>query len=305
MSRSRLTLRTRVLLVAVVLGTLGIASASSAASIPVAPSALTANLSTGGVVIAWADNSVDETGFSIERCLGAGCATFGQIATVGAGVTSYTDGFYASGTDRYRVRAFNIAGSSDPSNTAEIMLFGIGEVTPSITAGPTAGQAPLTVTFDGSASSSVDGSITSHTWSFGDDQTATGAVVSHTYGAPGVYAASLRVTGGSFNSADSTAVLITVSAPTLVAPGDLKAASVRRQVVLTWTNPPSSATSLAVERCKGSGCTAFARIAALAPTATTYTDATVKSGTTYTYRLAASDGTATVYSNAAVITARK
>lgn len=306
MSRIRLSVRTSLTVCAVVLGTLGMALTSSAASAPAAPSTLTAGFGSGGVVLTWADNSGDETGFSIERCLGSGCTAFGQIATVAAGVTSYTDRFAASGVDRYRVRAFNGAGASGYSNTAETMLVSTGEVRSSVSATPTTGPAPLAVTFDGSLSSSLNGPITSYSWSFGDDQTAQGAVVTHTYAAPGVYAASLRVTGGSFGSADSTAVIITVSAPPLVAPSDLTAASpARARVVLTWTNPASSATSLVVERCKGSGCTAFARIASVPRTATTYTDTTVKGGTTYTYRLAASDGAATVYSNSVVITARR
>ena len=306
MFRLRLTLRSLITLVVVVFGTLGSAVATLAASVPTAPSALTVNFGSGGVVLAWADNSSDETGFSIERCLGAGCTAFGQIATVGAGVTSYSDAFYATGVSLYRVRAFNGAGYSAYSSTAEMMLFGIGEVFPSITANPTAGFAPLTVSFDGSASMSLTGPITSYSWSFGDNQTATGSVVTHSYSAPGVYAVSLRVVGGSFSSADTTAVIVTVTAPPLVAPSNLSATSpVRRQVLLTWTNPVSSATALAVERCTGSGCTRFGRIAVLAPSATTYTDSSVKGGTTYTYRLAVSDGTGTAYSNTAVVTARR
>ena len=121
-----------------------------------------------------------------------------------------------------------------------------------------------------------------------------------------MYAASLRVTGGTFSSADSAAVIITVTAPPLVAPQDLSATSpARRQVRLTWSSPASSATSLAVERCLGSGCTKFGPIAVLPSSATGYTDTTVRGGTTYSYRLAASDGTGKVYSNTAVVTVRK
>jgi hypothetical protein len=55
----------------------------------------------------------------IERCRGAGCEDFGEIARVGAGATSYTDGLLLPLTTfTYRVRAFNGGGSSGYSNTA-------------------------------------------------------------------------------------------------------------------------------------------------------------------------------------------
>ena len=178
--RSRPVVRSAAVVGAATLSALGLVAATPAASVPTAPSALTVDFGTGGVVLAWADNSSDETGFSIERCLGPGCTAFGQIATVGAGATTYTDGFHASGMNRYRIRAYNGTGYSGYSNIDEIALFSTMEVFPSITAAPTTGHAPLTVSFDGSGSSSLNGSITGYAWSFGDNQTATGSAVTHT-----------------------------------------------------------------------------------------------------------------------------
>jgi PKD repeat protein len=154
------------------------------------------------------------------------------------------------------------------------------------------GQAPLTVRFDGSGSTAINGTISAYLWSFGDNQTAPGPIVSHTYTTPGVYAASLFI-------GDGTTVTITVTPPPLVAPSDLSATALRKRVSLTWTNPVSSATALELERCKGRGCTSFAPIAALSPSATSFLDSTVRKGTTYRYRLAASDSTGTVFSNIA------
>lgn len=285
----------------------GLAAAGVASTVAAAPPSAPTSLVVSGQTLTWADQAIDETGFVIERCTGGGCTAFGQIATVAAGVTTYTDSFMVVGTSRYRVRAFNADGSSAYSNIAEQIIFGVGEVFAIASATPVTGTAPLTVAFDGSASADLMGTpATNHTWRFGDDQFGAGALVTHTYTSPGVYAASLRVTGGAFNGTNSTAVLITVTAPPLVAPSNLVAtAPIRGRVVLAWTNPASSATSLGVERCKGSTCTNFTRIATLSPTATGYTDTTVSRGTTYSYRVAASDGVATVYSNRAVVTARK
>ncbi|MBN1642087.1 MAG: protease inhibitor I42 family protein [Anaerolineae bacterium] len=87
---------------------------------PAAPTNPTAQAaSTSQIDLSWADNATDETGFKIERCTGAGCSDYAQIATVGANVTSYSNtGLAASTSYSYRVRATNGAGDSDYSNTA-------------------------------------------------------------------------------------------------------------------------------------------------------------------------------------------
>jgi len=305
MSR-RVRLMRRFFAVLVGVGVLGIPPAGGVTTVPSAPAGLTATFGSGSAVLSWTDSSLNETGFSIERCLGPNCTSFGQIATVGANTTSYPDPFYATDVNRYRVRALNSAGASGYSNSAETAIIGTGDVSASITAASTAGQAPLTVTFDGSASVSLNGTVSSWAWSFGDNTTSSGPVVSHTYDTPGVYLASLKVTsGGPFASTNSTAVIVAVAAPPLVAPTDLSATSMRDRVRLTWTNPVSSATSLALERCKRVGCTGFTRIAKVTTFTTSFTDVDVRKGTTYAYRLAASSSTGTVFSNTVVVTVRR
>ena len=66
--------------------------------------------------------------------------------------------------------------------------------TASFSASPTSGEAPLAVSFDASASSDLDGSITSYAWSFGDGESATGSTANHTYSTEGTYIAELTVT---------------------------------------------------------------------------------------------------------------
>ncbi|HEY2921132.1 MAG TPA: hypothetical protein VGK77_19285, partial [Candidatus Binatia bacterium] len=62
--------------------------------------------------LTWADNSTNEDGFIIERKTGTS-GIFARIASVGAGVTSYTDAGLADATTYcYRVNAFNSAGNS-------------------------------------------------------------------------------------------------------------------------------------------------------------------------------------------------
>ena len=67
----------------------------------------------------------------------------------------------------------------------------------------------------------------------------------------------------------------------------------------------ADATSITVQRCTGTTCTAFADVARLAATATSWADLGVKSRTTYRYRLFASgDAGTSPYSNIASATAR-
>ncbi|MEK7324189.1 MAG: PQQ-dependent sugar dehydrogenase, partial [Chloroflexota bacterium] len=62
-----------------------------------------------------------------------------------------------------------------------------------ISASPAYGPLPLTVNFDGSASSDADGNPITYEWNFGDGATGSGVSPSHTYTIVGNYTATLRV----------------------------------------------------------------------------------------------------------------
>lgn len=76
-------------------------------------------------------------------------------------------------------------------------------------ANPTSGLAPLTVQFDGSASSDPDGTVISYLWEFGDGTAGAGSITGRTYGQPGSYTATLTVTDND-GAAASSQVAITV-----------------------------------------------------------------------------------------------
>ena len=68
------------------------------------------------LTVSWADNSVNEDGFKIERKLAAG-GNFAEMGTVIKNVTTYLDETVPDDQVYcYRLRAFNIAGDSDYSN---------------------------------------------------------------------------------------------------------------------------------------------------------------------------------------------
>jgi hypothetical protein len=75
-------------------------------------------MSTSQINLSWTDNSTNETGFKIERAA-ALSGPFSQIATVGTNVKTYQNtGLQRNTTYYYRVRAYNAAGNSGYSNTA-------------------------------------------------------------------------------------------------------------------------------------------------------------------------------------------
>ena len=92
---------------------------------PAAPTNLVATaISRSQINLSWTDNATNESGFQIERCKGATCTNFTQIATVGPNVTTFQNtGLTANTSYRYRVRAYNAYGTSAYSNivTAKTM----------------------------------------------------------------------------------------------------------------------------------------------------------------------------------------
>ncbi|HEV2762243.1 MAG TPA: N,N-dimethylformamidase beta subunit family domain-containing protein, partial [Pyrinomonadaceae bacterium] len=91
---------------------------------PNAPTALDATaISSSQIKLTWRDNSTGETGFKIERSTSS-TGGFVQIATVGRGVTTYTNGGRASRTTYYyRVRAYGDGGNSAYTNVDGARTF--------------------------------------------------------------------------------------------------------------------------------------------------------------------------------------
>lgn len=190
---------------------------------PAAPANLvTTAISSSQINLTWSDSDDTEDGFKIERCTGAGCSSFAQIATVGANVTSYANtGLTAATSYSYRVRAYNAAGDSDYSNTASAVT----------SAAPAVPNAP-------------------------------------------------------------TNLIATVIS--------------KSQINLAWTDNATNETGYYIERCKGSTCTNFARIATLGANVTFFANTGLTKNTTYRYRVVAfNDSGLSAYSNIVTATTLK
>ena len=103
----------------------------------------------------------------------------------------------------------------------------------------------------------------------------------------GMYTARYRQTGlaGEVPPPPPPPPVVAPPAPTNLA----ASSSARARIDLTWTNTATNATSITVERCSGSTCTAFVAVAQLAATAESWTDSGVSSRSTYRYRMFASN----------------
>ena len=108
---------------------------------------------------------------------------------------------------------------SDGENTSTAFTTTItvedGNVAPiaSFIATPTTGIAPVTVSFDGSASSDENEDELTYTWDFGDGEFGTGVTISHQYVEVGEYSAVLTVSDGSKYGTISEKVIVTDGSP--------------------------------------------------------------------------------------------
>ena len=124
---------------------------------PTTPTNLTATVSGTQINLSWtaSTDNVGVTGYLLERCQGAGCSNFAQIAT--PTTTTYSDIGLGAGSYSYRVRATDAAG-----NLSSYSKIASGTVSTSLTITPTTATLTFTRTqqftvSNGSVTWSVDG----------------------------------------------------------------------------------------------------------------------------------------------------
>jgi chitodextrinase len=238
--------------------------------------------------------------YAVERCVGAGCASFTQIGTTTS--TNYSDSTVTAATPyKYRVRAYDAANNYSAS-TSEIPVTTADTVPPgapgTLTANPvSASRIDLSW---GAASDNVAVSLYSiercqgaGCSNFAEIATTTGTAYSNT-GLPEITTFNYRVRArdAALNyGPPTTAVPATTrdgTAPQV--PTGLTATAVSgTQINLTWTAPTDNVavTGYSVERCAGSGCSGFLEIAT--PANAGYNDMGLSNGTLYRYRVRARD----------------
>ena len=284
---------------------------------PTAPTNLTARAASASQInLAWtaSTDNVAVTGYLVERCQGAGCSNFAQIAT--ATGTAYNNTALTDGTSySYRVRAQDAAGNQSPNSN--VASASTPDTTP-----PTA---PSNLTATTASSSQVNLSWTASTdnvgvtgyqvercqyagcTNFAQVATVTGTTYTSTgLTADTVYRFRVRATDAASNlSPYSNVASASTDVTPPAAPGALAAVPASSsQINLVWTAATDNVgiASYLVERCLGLACTNFVQVATVA--GTTYNDTGLAGSTLYSYRVRATDPAGNVgpYSNTATAT---
>ncbi len=182
---------------------------------------------------------------------------------------------------------------SDSLPAQSVTLFvipaGTGNQPPAaqVAASSASGVAPLAVNFSGSGSTDPDGSIVSYAWTFGDSTNGSGVTISHIYGSPGTYTATLTVTDNQ-SATNSQSVTITVTSAVPAAPSNLSGSVANRVVTLHWTDNSSNEQGFYIERKPKNG-GSFARVGQVGAGVTTFSQSPGVG--TYLYRVQAFNGT--------------
>ena len=281
---------------------------------PNAPSDLiTTPISSSQINLTWQDNSSDETGFKIERKTGSG--SYSQIATVGAGVTSYSNtSLSASTTCYYRVRAYSAAGNSDYSNEASATTLPPPPSAPTLKSPASASTVPnLTPRLEWNASSGATeyGLQVATTSSFTNLLVNETGITDLFYDVPeGIlnwnttyyWRVNARDSFGSTSSWSTSRYFKTAVGPPPEAPSDLIATAVSSsRIDLSWQDNSSDETGFKIEKKTGSG--SYSQIATVGAGITSYSNTSLSAGTTCYYRVRAySSAGNSEYSNEASAT---
>jgi len=264
-------------------------------------------VSEGEIALTWTDTTADESGFTIERCEGAGC-DFSTVITIDvpANSTSWndTDSLVPDTTYRYRIRSYKTASCGwqsafSPVQEATTTLMAPSDLTASATDTTTV---DLTWTDNtgfetGFVIERCEGVgcdfSTVTTFSVGADTT---AYTDDTVCQGTTYRYRIKATSSSWTTGYSNAV--EVSTPAAAAP---VLTAVTRQdeetITLAWTDTTSDETGFEIERCVGSGCDFTSAVTTTVAADTTgHTDTGLTPDTTYRYRLRATKSASCAWS---------
>ena len=292
---------------------------------PSAPTGSTAATAVGSTQInlSWtaATDNVAVTGYRVERCQGAGCTDFAEIATPTA--TTYSDTGLAPSTDyRYRVRATDAAGNLGSYSTiATATTPSAADTTPAV--GPSRARGHRRQQHpDRPHLDRLDRQRRRHRLSgralpgrelhrLRPDRDPTAhRVQQHRPGArPRLPLSRARHRRGGQPGPYSTIATATTPAAADTtppsAPAGLSATAVSTtQIDLDWAASTDNVgvTGYRVERCQGDGCTNFAQVGT--PTTTSYSNTGLQATPPTAYRVRAIDAAGNLSAYSAIVTDR-
>jgi len=124
------------------------------------------------------------------------------------GTFSWTPSFSQAGS--YTITFTGNDGNGGTGSASTVITVNDVNRAPTADAGgPYSGVLGVPLSFDGTGSSDPDGDALTYAWTFGDGESGSGATPSHTYGATGVFTATLTVTDpGQLSDSDEATVNI-------------------------------------------------------------------------------------------------
>jgi titin len=271
---------------------------------PTAPSSLTATAASSTQInLSWtaSTDNVGVTGYQIQRCQGASCSTFAQIAApAGTGTTYIDTGLAPSTSYSYEIIATDAAGNpSVPSNVGTATTLAGPPAAPSGLTATAASATQINLSWTNNATNQSGFKVerSSDNVTFTQIATTTGATTTYSDSplAPvTLYYYRVRATNGSgdsgYSNVSSATTLADTTPPT--APTSLTATATSSiQINLSWTASTDNVgvTGYKIQRCQGAGCTVFAQIAAPTGTGTTFSDTGLTPSTSYSYEIIATD----------------
>ena len=288
------------------------ATTTSDTTPPSAPGTLSATvLSSTSIYLSWgaaSDSGGSElAGYRIERCQGAGCSDYAEIAQQ-VGTTYWSEALVASTAYRYRVRAYDNAGnySTSYSNVASATTTAdvIAPIAPSglqaIATSPTSINLSWTASTDSGGSSlagyKIERCQTANCSNYAQIATSpTNSYADATVSASTTYRYRVRAYDIAGNNSIDYSNVASATTPQdqtqPTAPTTLSAsAPSSTQINLSWPASSDSGGNLSgyrIDRCQGNGCGTFAEIGTSATT--TFADSGRAPLTTYQYRVRAYD----------------
>ncbi len=279
-----------------------------------APSAPTGASATAAgstqINLAWtaATDNVAITGYSIERCTGASCSTFVEIANISPATTYSDTGRVAATTYRYRIRAYDAANN----------LSSYSSIVSATTTAGGGGDAQAPTTPTGVSATAASSTQVNLSWTASTDNVAVagyaierctgsscttfaqiGTGTTTSYSDTGRTAATTyRYRIRAYDAVPNYSAYSSIVSATTPAAGDTQAPSTptgltatvnATQISLAWNASTDNVAVVGytVERCSGASCSNFASINSVSTNS--YVDSNLTAGTSYSYRVRAYD----------------
>ncbi len=274
-------------------------AAATTVTLPASPSNLAASATSASTVgLTWTDNSNNESQFIVEKAATSGDLNWSETGTTAPDVSAYTvTGLNAATEYRFRVRAANAAGTSDPSNTVTVFTQSLSGAPASPSGLQATSGSPTTVSLQWVDNSNNETGFTIYfstgsAW-FEAGYTPAGTTTFTHQGQTPSTRYFYRVVAGNvtgYSTPSNTASVTTLAALPPAAPSGLVASPFSATSIgLTWLDNADNEDDFEIQYSDNGGA-GWNPLAIVAANSTSYTDTGLAAATSRWYRLRARNG---------------